>query len=104
METPPPSFSRNQRLIYRILVLVLFQLLGFVAHAAVEIPIALMLAQDFDRFGITYEQWLQFHAAFSWTLQIIAFAAGWLVGASWWKWLTRTRANVRPYQPPIQYG
>ncbi len=103
MLPPAVRFSPMQRSLYRALVLVLFQLVGFIAHAAVEIPVALLLAQDFYRFGITYERWRTLHMIFTVTLQVAALVVGLLVGARWWRWLTRADVNVPPYLPPIRY-
>lgn len=98
------SFSRGQRGVYFLAVLTLFQLVGFILRAMLEIIIALLLSRDLKPLGLDFRQWQQWLPFLTALTHAVMAAVGIGVAMRWWRWLTSSSAEeTPPYRPPIRY-
>ena len=64
-------------------------LVGFIAHALLEIPIIYLMVSDFDKysFGLTWDQLMMVHWIYTATLLFIGLIAGLKLGFKWWQYI-----------------
>lgn len=90
-----------KRTVYLLCFMFLGALLGFLAHAVIELVYSKFLVSDFDKygFGLSWSAWFLIHNLVTGILVIIGLRMGYKWGRKWWqvlyveqkyrKWLKR---------------
>lgn len=103
MWDPRPKFSQTRQVTYYLMVLAIFQLVGFTLRALAETLLALLLSYNLAPFGIGYRPWQAILNIARPSVQVVALLIGLVVALHWWRQLTRLSPDAPPYRPPIRY-
>lgn len=78
---------KMKKIIYLCASVLLFILLSFLLHAAIEIPVINLLTADFAKYGLglSWSQWYLIHRIFTVALLVLAVVAGYFIGQRWWR-------------------
>ncbi|OGZ33475.1 MAG: hypothetical protein A2Y98_03040 [Candidatus Portnoybacteria bacterium RBG_19FT_COMBO_36_7] len=76
-----------KKIIYIAASMLLFVLLSFILHSAIEIPMISLLTKNFDKYGLglSWQNWYAIHSIGTFLLAFLGLAAGYFVGRRWWK-------------------
>ena len=77
----------KKKVVYLSLFIILGILLSFLIHAAIEIPVILLLIKDFDKYGLglSWSQWYLIHYIGSIILLLLGIIVGYSKGKHWWR-------------------